>query len=166
MRKAVAISFLFLANMILLAHAFVPHHHHEGVPICFSSHNHDYDENRNHDIGDCTHPSHHEHGPGCTHNHHEGDGCLADCCNISKDVYVRILEDDEIFSLLNLLNCSDRGVELVYYISNEDSGNLPLSGIYGLPFRQKPYLPSYFSDYIIGSSGLRGPPLLPATFVT
>ena len=156
MRKVVAISFLLLANIILLAHAFVPHHHHEGVPICFSSHkhNHDYDTVAR----DCTHPSHHEHDSGCTHNHQEGDGCPVDCCNISKDIYARILEDDEIFLMLSLLSCSDRGVELVYYISNEDSGNSLLSSIYGLPFRQKPYLPSYFSEYIIGSFGLRGPP--------
>jgi hypothetical protein len=158
MRKVVAISFLLLANIILLAHTFVPHHHHEGAAICFSSHQHDYDQNRNHNIDDCTHPSHHEHSPACGHNHQEGDGCPSDCCNISKDVYARILEDDEIFSLLNLFSWSDRGVDLIYYFSNENFDNSPLSGIYGLPFRRAPYLPSYFTNYIIGSFGLRGPP--------
>ena len=181
MRKIVAISFLLIANLILLAHSFVPHHHHEGVPICFSSHKHSYDCDKAHSHSDCDDLFHNEdctnplHEDSCTdpsHNgeyplpsnhssdcdHHNGNCCGNDCCNISKEVYARILEDDEIFSKLSMLRCSDGGVELNFYISDVNINDLLLSGLQGLPFRQKPYQPSYFSDFIIGSFGLRGPP--------
>ena len=170
MKKAVAISFLLFANLVLLAHAFVPHHHHEGVPICFSSHEHNCDSGHDHNIGDCTHLSRHiiytdghdicptQQEQDSGYDHRNEDCCRNDCCNISKDVYVRISEDDEIFRLLGLLNCSDSGVEPNFCIISEDIDKLPLAGAYGLPFRQKPYHPSYISDFIIGSFGLRGPP--------
>ena len=156
MKKAIAISLLLLANIIMLAHAFVPHHHHEGTPICFSSHKHNHTPDE--DTHDCTHPSHQDQGQGCSHNHYKGD-CPVDCCGISKDVYLRIVEDDEILSSLGSAALSDLGAELTYTISSEDN-DYSYIRVYGLPFRQKPYLPSYLSDSIIGSFGLRGPPLL------
>ena len=154
MRKAVAISFLLLANIVLLAHAFIPHHHHEGIPICFSSHKHNHIHDA--DDSDCTHPSHHEPGPGCTHSHHGGDCCPNDSCPISKDIYARVLEDDETFPIFDF---PEGETESIFYVSNEDIIKLPIPGLYGLPFRQKPLLLSYFSEYIIGSLGLRGPPV-------
>jgi len=35
MRKKVAICFLLLANIVLLAHAVLPHHHHNDGSVCF-----------------------------------------------------------------------------------------------------------------------------------
>lgn len=65
--KAIALGFLILANIILLVHAVVPHHHHEGT-VCFETHdghscsNHDRDHghyhNHNHD-----HSHNHDHNP-------------------------------------------------------------------------------------------------------
>jgi hypothetical protein len=34
-KKTIQISFLLFANLILLAHTIVPHHHHEDASICF-----------------------------------------------------------------------------------------------------------------------------------
>ena len=45
-RKTTVLSFLFLANIILLIHAVVPHHHHEDTGICFTnSHTREHEEN-------------------------------------------------------------------------------------------------------------------------
>jgi hypothetical protein len=32
MKRALSLSFLFLTGVIILAHAVIPHHHHDGVP--------------------------------------------------------------------------------------------------------------------------------------
>jgi len=42
---------LMFACAMLLFHAVVPHHHHDGVPVCFEQHNHNHDSHNNH--GSC-----------------------------------------------------------------------------------------------------------------
>ncbi len=37
MKRKVSIMFLLLANVFLLAHAVVPHHHHDGPETCLIS---------------------------------------------------------------------------------------------------------------------------------
>jgi hypothetical protein len=44
-KKATALSFLLLANTILLIHSAVPHHHHEDIVVCFfNSHTCEHEE--------------------------------------------------------------------------------------------------------------------------
>ena len=58
MKRAISLSFLLIANVILLAHTVVPHHHHENVSICFSQ---------------------------TTHHEHEGNPSSEKCCVIDND---------------------------------------------------------------------------------
>ncbi|MDR1783154.1 MAG: hypothetical protein LBR13_02695, partial [Dysgonamonadaceae bacterium] len=55
MRKTVAILTVFAANIMMLAHTFIPHHHHHGVPhfdFAFTVENHE-DEDCHHDESSC-----------------------------------------------------------------------------------------------------------------
>lgn len=58
MKKTLAISFLLLANLVFLAHAVIPHHHHGSV-TCFAASHCDEDEAHNHD-GEEHHHDHSE----------------------------------------------------------------------------------------------------------
>ena len=53
MKRKVSILFLLLANLFLLAHAVVPHHHHESVPVEVlhlhgNGHHHNHDSSHHH----------------------------------------------------------------------------------------------------------------------
>jgi hypothetical protein len=41
MKRALSLSFLFLAGIVILVHAVIPHHHHDGVPVIPISAHHD-----------------------------------------------------------------------------------------------------------------------------
>ena len=42
MKRALSLSFLLLANMFILAHVFIPHHHHQGdIHVVTAKHTHD-----------------------------------------------------------------------------------------------------------------------------
>jgi len=41
LKRALSISFLLFVNMVILAHAVIPHHHHDGIPVLVAHHEHD-----------------------------------------------------------------------------------------------------------------------------
>ena len=142
-RRALAISFLFLANIVLLAVAAVPHHHH-GDMICFTAshccgHNHD---------ADC---SHHEQQPSHTHEHH-GD---AGCCNVEEWLLPNIEPSDKLSHLCFCTTC-DSGHDLFVSIIPKLL-KLPPQ-MENLPFRQAPFEEKYISVYVSQTLGLRAPP--------
>lgn len=64
MRNKIAFIFVLLANMVLLAHAIIPHHHHHESPAAIAF--------------DCSHEEEHEHEhheklPFCNDDHEEGE---------------------------------------------------------------------------------------------
>ena len=48
MKRALSLSFLLLAGIFILAHAVIPHHHHDGIPV-FVAHNEQEGNIPNHD---------------------------------------------------------------------------------------------------------------------
>ena len=49
MKRSVSIIFLLLANVFLLAHAVVPHHHHDNMPVAvLDLHGHHHDNDSHH----------------------------------------------------------------------------------------------------------------------
>jgi hypothetical protein len=52
MKKAISVSFLLLANIVLLAHAVVPHHYHGQVPVISCDFQHEQNDDTN-DHNDC-----------------------------------------------------------------------------------------------------------------
>ena len=64
--RKVSIMFLLLANVFLLAHAVVPHHHHDSVLVAvLDLHGHHHDNDSHHQDHDSHHhdASHHHDGP-------------------------------------------------------------------------------------------------------
>ena len=145
-KKAIALSFLLLANTVILVHAIICHHHHDTIPVTLVAGHHKHDCN--------------------SYNHHHHDAQSVDRCNNYPNcherieecslvtIYVRLNDDKQVSQLLNfdfdqlpyiLVPFSDYSIPQIY----NDAG---------LPFRQKPYLLSYHTEYISQSLGLRAPP--------
>ena len=57
-KKITAYTFIVIANLVILAHAVIPHHHNESV-VCIEQ-KHSYNDGHNHDVNEPLH-------------HHEGD---------------------------------------------------------------------------------------------
>jgi len=78
-KKIISLSFLLFAGTIILAHAVVPHHYHNGLPFITD----------NHDV----------------HHSHNQDQNVEDC--FFSTVYVRLSNDQQLFQLLdfNLQPC-------------------------------------------------------------
>lgn len=69
--RKLAIFFLLLANLVLLAHAFIPHHHHDDIICLASSH--------------CQSAEHGHHF--CANPHHGHDSQRStDCCSLKQTV--------------------------------------------------------------------------------
>ena len=139
LKKAIAISFLLFANTIWLAHAIIPHHHHNGlIFILTTAHQaHDcnsHDDNDAHSDGNCDYPL-------CNSG--------IENCELAT-IYAKFDSDKRIVSdNLDLL-------PVVFALFSND--DIPqITDDTGLPFRQKPYLISH-TEYISQSIGLRAPP--------
>ena len=122
-KKVISVSFLLLANVILLAHAILFHHH---------------DDDDAQHVGQC-HASH-------CHGSIEG-------CTLSI-LYVSIDNNQPTVQLLN----SYFDLWPTFFSPLSDYSTPPIADDVGLPFRQKPFLISYHSDYLSQSLGLRAPP--------
>ena len=141
-KKTVALSFLFLANAILLAHIAIPHHHHEGEEsIClFDTHCQDSKEAHKHE----------------QHGTHEREGNPSDrkCC-IIDNAYT--LANNNVKTTCHIHKNCNCGQTLYTLISNslntQDFVNYKV-----IHFRQKPYVPLFYIEFISQSNGLRAPP--------
>ena len=148
MKKTIALSFLFFANAILLAHAIVIHHHYHWIQISAATAQHEHTCNSNENCRhDDAQPDDHCNNPFC-------HGNIKNCP--LELLYIKIDNDNDIYQPLdfelNLLpSFSFLSLFPDYSISKITDG-------IGLPFRQKPYLLSYHTDYISQSLGLRAPP--------
>ena len=148
LKKAIALSFLLLANTILLAHAVVSHHHCDEILVTCAAdhHEHDCDSHDQHhsdeDLpdGECNNPY-------CHGN--------AEDCSLSK-IYVRFGNEKQVFQLLNFnyKQLPSLSIPFTTYSISQIENNT------GLPFRQNPYLIPNYTDFISCSSGLRAPPYL------
>jgi hypothetical protein len=139
-RKLISILLIFSVNILLLAHAAIPHHHHNGVPhFTFSL----TEEDHQHTKDSCC----------CSHEESEEDSCMFD----QEVDMIHELEDHHNQNLC----CAEH---------SDLSGSLPtailLSFTYNVsafwletPLIRPPYLISYSSDPVISSTGLRAPPM-------
>jgi hypothetical protein len=134
MKKAVSIFFLLLANITLLAHAAIPHHHHLSEPtaMCTAQHEHP----------DATHP-----------NGETQENAGVEACSISL-VYTQTNHTKPVIQSLAakfqpavclLFLCPDCSITQILAFS-------------GRPLRPKPYLSFSSTEFIAQSTGLRAPP--------
>lgn len=159
MKKTISTSLLLLANIIMLAHTIVPHHHHNGLVVALVERNvKERSKDHHHSPSDHHHATSDHHSTSSGHHqapgtHHHESNSEAEKCALNE-VYTR---SDSSPKFECFENCnykasknfvSPRGIDK-FSLVNED----------GLPFRQKPYVKSYYSIFSSGSIGLRAPPV-------
>ena len=130
---------MLIANIILLAHAVVPHHEHDNLLICFfNSHGGDCDDI--HTDTDCDH--HHDHA------------CSDRCCLIDN-IFDPSDNKEKTFCQIHL-KC-DCQHPLYLLMSNI----LDINGLFEntlLLFLFAPFIDTCHIDFISQSLGLRAPP--------
>ena len=142
-KKTVRLTALCIAYIFLLVHIVIPHHHHENAVICFfNTHCKEIKE---------AYPNE-QHG---SQNHeHEGNPFSEKCCLIDN-VYFSTHNNVKIVCRAHT-NC-DCGQTLYSLIPS----NLNISDFVDdtiIHFRQNPYVPLFYYNYISQSRGLRAPP--------
>lgn len=143
MKKAIGIIFILLANIIMLAHAAIPHHHHDFIPVAVVTdiHNHNSDNHDHNHAVPVEEDNHH------STQHSEGlEDCLLTQSYLKTNIINQIGQTIFIQYLPWLVPefCND------FQIKYTDYGNLP--------FRQQPYFVPSYDHYIAQSLGLRAPP--------
>lgn len=149
---------ILLANMLILAHAVVPHHHHNKVFVAIVNVldddardllNHEHRHMHHHDgvSGHHDSPAH----------HHNGD--TEDC----------LMSEAEAAAALKIQTDDSGGCFFVPLLGNEDAQLIWLAaiGLYELSFtpeyceekvQRRPYVASGHTDFVARSKGLRAPP--------
>jgi len=151
-KKIISTSLLLLANIIMLAHTIVPHHHHNGFVVALLERNiKERSQDHHHASSGHNHtPSDHHQTPS-THNH-ESNSETEKCA--LNEVYTRS-DNSPKFECYE--NCDYKTSKTFVSPRGIDKFSLVNEG--GLPFRQKPYIESYYSKFSSGSIGLRAPPV-------
>ena len=139
MKKAITLSFLLFAGIAILAHAVIPHHHHDKSTICLLAVQ----------CEDSKHTHKHSRDSDCRQ---KDDSGRTEECPLKK-AYLR---PGNIRLSVDLNSDSDFQHPAPFLFSMDL--NAETAGLKGLPFRQKPYLSSGYTSHISDSSGLRAPP--------
>ncbi|MDT8394303.1 MAG: DUF6769 family protein [Bacteroidales bacterium] len=144
MKKAFAIFLMMGAILILLAHAVIPHHHHNDI-ACFALPT----------AGDHDHQCEH-HDAGHQHRHSDGQDTDTESCSLN-DLLVIIPDSYRQEMLLAGFSQATLSNALISASSvltdDPEVKNFDCS-----PFRQKPYLQFSYTASINACSGLRAPP--------
>jgi hypothetical protein len=141
-RKA-AVAFLFIAGILFLAHAVVPHHHH-GNLICFA---------KSHCTDEC--PSGNRESSPDDH-HHDNDGCEDHC--VLKDPAVVSSTQNSAGLKIFEKKVSQSGTEDLLYCLNPENADQPVPR---LNFKSlHPKAAFVYTSLSSPSSGLRAPPLV------
>jgi len=137
-KKITAYSFLILANIILLAHAVIPHHHHESV-VCVEQKHCQDDEI----------PLHHNNSE---HEHQHDGNENSNCCILKQYVVTPSFQGKQLRSCDN---CSDNHNHDYYTLSNIGYCDLqPVSKV----VTYYPVHSSYLLSFVTSTLGLRAPP--------
>ena len=142
MKKTIALLFLLLANSILLVHSFVPHHHHGNMEACFNSH------------CSCEEAHQHEHHDKHAHQHeHEENPTSGQCCNIDN-CYIPTENKINIACQIHTkCDCTQEYLLISDILKVQDFVDDT-----EIHFRQNPYVPIFYANFISQSLGLRAPP--------
>ena len=138
MKNKTAFIFLLLANLILLAHAVIPHHHHADKPLEIAV--------------ECSHHeehSHHENIPVCDDDHNQGD---TSPCIIASAMLLPNNQEMAITSIEQVAAIDVLPVDLLVY------NTLVISINPDKPPEFTERNPIY-ARLLVSSQGLRAPPL-------
>jgi hypothetical protein len=142
LKKRFCITLMFIANILLLAHSVIPHHHHNGIPHFewFTS------------------TEHHSDGDGECHDcccHHENGGT----CPFEQSIDAVYETKDDCSNVLCAVHNHHPGM-LLQAILGTDPYDFSLAPENISP-KEPPYLISYHCDYAGSGTGLRAPPSEP-----
>lgn len=152
MKKAFGIPFMLLATFVILAHAFIPHHHHHRIAVSISDvsfidtiFNHQHNHPHSHDHS-------HDHNPvNQGHEDEFSEDCLLD------DLYRR-LKQTRKFHLMDDDDSKPRNIINVQFFAADPVQTIEITDYGEFPFRQNHYLPASFLTHLGSSMGFRGPP--------
>lgn len=141
MKKAIALFFILTANIILLAHAVIPHHHHESS-VCIEKIL-------------CPDCDGHKHGisqKDC--HHHDGNG--SQNCGLNLAVFLPANQEKQDCKLINTHNKHSQPDNFHAVLFTNES----ISFVPDIFSSEKISLKSYsYSNFISASKGLRAPPV-------
>lgn len=145
MKKAVGFLFILLANIVLLAHTVIPHHHNRNdVDSCNLWHH-----KLAGDAGKCCHFHTPQTDPG---KENEPPVLSFEECLLDR-IYIRFANHSHTLEPTD----SDPGLALfLFYLPGRLVAIQPVDR--PLPFRQKPYPQSCYSHSVARSAGRRAPP--------
>ena len=136
LKRAISFSFLLLANILVLAHVFISHHHHHDeieacvVPHCEDAHH-------------CHEHQQHEH-----ENNHFPDKCCIDIYPPANNNIKHTCRSHK--------NCDCGQVFFALIATPLYTHDFVDDTI--IHFRQNPFVPLFYSEFISQSLGLRAPP--------
>lgn len=146
MKRVIGLLLLFLANIVVLAHAVIPHHHHDKVVVSILN------------ILFINDVLEHEHTDPLRNDGYAHSGAELNETCLLNELFIRSYFGQSVLSAnsndFDFTNSHSYSPIICYDI-------VPLIEIldYGeLPFKQKPYVNSYHTHYITHSLGLRAPP--------
>lgn len=139
-KKITAYSLILLANFVLLAHAVLPHHHHE-QQVCIE---------QKHCANDA---ESHVHNIDIKDHQHDGNKNSTTCI-LKQSI---LIPSAQIRILNNCDNCSDNHNHDFYILSNYGYVDFqPITEI----IIYTPDLPSFYTKNVTPTLGLRAPPIV------
>ena len=145
MKRTIAISLLFLANLVLMAVTVVPHHHHGDLICLIGSHCH-----HGHDHSCC----HHDTQPADTEQEHD-HSAGASCCHVGEWLLSDVESAHRHQHYCYCTTCHGGHVWLVAIFSVFFE---PFLQPVALPFRQTSTDPIVLQTFAGRIHGLRAPP--------
>ena len=155
-KKAISLSFLIIANAAILMHIVMFHHHNSALAaaFCVANQTHCCTENTQHH---CTGNADRNNTCPSDENAHNDpcNKCANNCCTIENCLLNAFITKIDGFKLTepaaNSLNIFIHTIPtfLTHHIND----------LAGLPFRQKPYIPLFYTTFVSQSPGLRAPPV-------
>ena len=142
-KKSTAIFFLLLANLVLLAHAVIPHHHHNSQ-VCITN---SYSNSKSEAENNCS--SDHKHK-------HEGNKNTESC--ILKQIVVvpsnNIKQEFKYFEYKDIHFQFNDFQSIIYYSELETFVKILRTNT------EAPLIPSFYTQYLNSGLGLRAPPIV------
>jgi hypothetical protein len=153
MKKAFGIPFMLLATFVILAHAFIPHQHHNRIAISINEASfinkifkHHHEHSHSHD-----HKHSHNHSPVNPDNKNEySEDCLLD------DLYRRLKQTKKQY-LTAFEDSKSNNIRIPFFVAAPEL-TIEIKDYGELPFRQNPNIPPLFLTHIVCSLSFRGPP--------
>jgi hypothetical protein len=142
-KRTTAYTFIILAGLLFLAHAVIPHHHHDNN-ICFVNKHCTNDNLKD------------EHGTnGKSHSHDEDDN--SDHCILKTPIVLPVNQNNTDFNFSNRPN-GNTGHDCFYYASLNSATLLKIPVLSPFIFEQSENFT--YSSLVSDSVGLRAPPVV------